>query len=228
MSTIEEAMAAFDSETKAGSDELLKVVSKTNEDLAEMAKRHDNEKFRLQSVQSQAVHRLRSYEFKRRDERDVFEHNLRNSAKIARAAKKLEKARKQEQPTVKLESLSTACERDRTGSRVAEIYVKWAERPLNQGDIVGDFGWRRTHEQPMSPEQVQIALEKLQLLGQGKENADKLKITYSRNCGCSSCPCSPGYVVSYANKEFRSYKGARDLTVLWLSIETVTTEAVQS
>ena len=66
------------------------------------------------------------------------------------------------------------------------------ERPIEQGDILGDFAWRR--EVTYTP----IAKDKTfrqtiaDYLGCDVEG---LKFVFDRYCGCSMCACSPGIVV---------------------------------
>lgn len=79
--------------------------------------------------------------------------------------------------------------------RLAEVYAD-SDRPIYNGDVAGDFDWRRTHEAPCSPrEALDAAWPKLAEFFPGLDRAS-VKVHYSRHCGCSMCPCSPGFVVT--------------------------------
>jgi hypothetical protein len=78
------------------------------------------------------------------------------------------------------------------------VFVDDVDRPFNNGDIMGDFAWRRTHAAPVKPSELKKKLiDRLAPLGIEIEN-----VSYNRYAGCSSCPCSPGYVVKLKNQAY--------------------------
>ena len=81
---------------------------------------------------------------------------------------------------------------------VLKVYVE-VERPIDNGDIAGDFEWRRTHKRPTSPKNIKRLLKR-----DFNVDPDMVDVAYDRNCGCSMCPCSPGYRVKVKDsKDFR-------------------------
>lgn len=80
-------------------------------------------------------------------------------------------------------------------TRLAEVYAD-SGRPILNGDIVGDFAWRRTHEVPCSPAAVlDVVWPRLEEVFPTLKRSD-VQVRYSRHCGCTMCPCSPGFVVT--------------------------------
>jgi hypothetical protein len=76
------------------------------------------------------------------------------------------------------------------GDRIATVYVSGV-RPFDQGDLIGDFAWRREHSAPVAPK-VMLALIAPDFY---KKHFVKIrKISYDRKAGCN-CGCSPGYKV---------------------------------
>lgn len=66
------------------------------------------------------------------------------------------------------------------------------DRPIMNGDVIGDFQWRRDHKAPLTRKQaLKYFSEIFQNFGLEVE-----KVSYSRKAGCSMCPCSPGFVVT--------------------------------
>jgi len=93
-----------------------------------------------------------------------------------------------------------------SGSNRSIIVFADHDRPFDKGDLAGDFAWRRQHQAPYSPKEL---LEKLteKFAGTGIE---VVSAKYSRKAGCSTCPCSPGYIVAIKG----SYGGPR--RAIWL------------
>jgi len=88
---------------------------------------------------------------------------------------------------------------DKRGPAMALVFVDDIANRPGMKDIIGDFMWRRTVGAPLSEADV-LALVKPLLNNHG------LKPTRARwniRAGCS-CPCSPGYVVSGAEKFYGS------------------------
>lgn len=81
-------------------------------------------------------------------------------------------------------------------SRMATIYIE-QDRPFKQGDIVGDFVWRREHDAPIPAKVV-----KAWFCGVTGCNPEDIKVSYSRYAGCTTCPCSPGYKVMHTSRTF--------------------------
>ncbi len=81
------------------------------------------------------------------------------------------------------------------------VYVD-TSRPLDKGDILGDFAWRRTHSSPLPNEVVKrIITPTLQRLG---FDLTSIEVKYDRYAGCSMCPCSPGYTVKLIREKNNS------------------------
>ena len=77
--------------------------------------------------------------------------------------------------------------------RVAEVFVNVKDRPLfdtESGGILRDIIWRQEHAAPVKENVVKAWVAK-----QLNIPAELLIVTYNRNCGCTMCPCSPGYEV---------------------------------
>lgn len=99
----------------------------------------------------------------------------------------------------------------RPSKRLAEVYVRdeRAPRPFEKGDIAGDLAWRREHSAPLSVRALRALLSDI-----GEEALSKAAtIRYSRKCGCSMCPCSPGFVV-LADEE-----SLDDKRLVWLTLK---------
>jgi hypothetical protein len=74
---------------------------------------------------------------------------------------------------------------------VAMVYIDQG-RPFNEGDLMGDFAWRREHEPALTADEV-LSLVREKLVEEGVKG--EFRIKYDRKAGCGGCPCSPGYVV---------------------------------
>jgi hypothetical protein len=83
------------------------------------------------------------------------------------------------------------------------VYVD-ISRPFDRGDIVADFAWRRSDHMTADKEKVLAALEPF-LEKKGLTRADILSCRYDRFCGCSMCPCSPGFTVKLKREIDHSY-----------------------
>ena len=75
------------------------------------------------------------------------------------------------------------------GTTLAKVYVK-IHRPFHDGEMLADFGWRMNHRAPIPPREIKQRIAALFEI-----DPDDLTAVYDRNCGCSMCPCSPGYRV---------------------------------
>ena len=82
-------------------------------------------------------------------------------------------------------------EQYKRGRKSVVVFIK-NQRPLDKGDLVGDFVWRRVHKKLYSNEEILDVIEPV-LMSKG---LGVVKIRYSKYAGCSMCPCSPGYVVT--------------------------------
>lgn len=82
------------------------------------------------------------------------------------------------------------------------IFINEPKRPINKGDIDGDFIWRREisySSLEKNQELIQIAAKQLNC------QLEDIKIKFSRKAGCSMCPCSPGLFVYKKNFSRPSY-----------------------
>lgn len=85
-------------------------------------------------------------------------------------------------------------DRERRVANRLSVYVPEPDRPINNGDILGDLAWRRNHKPPKIKKQVIEAL--VPFLKENNLTPENIiSIGYDKYCGCSMCPCSPGYVV---------------------------------
>lgn len=75
-------------------------------------------------------------------------------------------------------------------NKTVRVYADDA-RP-GPSNILADIAWRRNHVQPF-PTKVIAEFVAPILKGEGIEIQS---IRYDKYCGCSMCPCSPGYVVT--------------------------------
>lgn len=80
--------------------------------------------------------------------------------------------------------------------KIGVVYVPYVDRPfdkgiLKDGNLADEFVWRRTHNEPFH-RQVIWNIIKDTFATNGFEIAS---VTYDKYAGCSTCPCSPGYVV---------------------------------
>jgi hypothetical protein len=73
------------------------------------------------------------------------------------------------------------------------------DRPILNGDIAGDFNWRRTIDysdlaaHPDFKEHIRAWLSKNYGLDL---DLDEVSIKFSQYAGCAMCPCSPGLLVN--------------------------------
>ncbi len=88
---------------------------------------------------------------------------------------------------------------------VAIVFVNEVERPIENGDILGDFAWRRNHRPPhhLKPQVLELVSEALDI------PIDELRVEYNRKAGCSMCPCSPGFIVRGAGPNAWMHDQAR-------------------
>jgi len=96
----------------------------------------------------------------------------------------------------------------RPSSRIAEVYYS-PDRP-GMHDIKADFQWRRSHKPPRVIPQIRDAIMATIVAKFGLNFVDNLEIRYSRHCGCSMCPCSPGWIVKAKGRE------TFDKIMIWL------------
>jgi len=99
---------------------------------------------------------------------------------------------------VKIETQKVERKR-KPSSRIAEVYYS-PDRPGMQ-DIVADFQWRRDHTPPRVIPQIRDTIMAAIVSKFGVNFVDNLEIRHSRHCGCSMCPCSPGWVVKAKGRE---------------------------
>ena len=77
------------------------------------------------------------------------------------------------------------------GKTFIKVYIDDQRRPMNSGGtVLQDIEWRRNHTQPTKPADIKRFLADRYGL-----DADAIRVRYDRHCGCSMCPCSPGYRV---------------------------------
>jgi len=92
-------------------------------------------------------------------------------------------------------------------TKIARVYADEARPSETGGSVVDDLMWRRTHEQPTRNEIIAGFIAE-ELDKQGIE-FKTIKAKYNRFCGCSMCPCSPGYDIIITKGEgqrFPSFK----------------------
>lgn len=97
------------------------------------------------------------------------------------------------------------------------VFVQTPDRPIDNGDVIGDFAWRRNHEAPLPAREV------LELVKSYLEANDYIAegAFYSRKAGCSMCPCSPGYIIRVKKSYVGKWKA------LWITHKEVELKAIQ-
>ena len=93
---------------------------------------------------------------------------------------------------MKINQINDECKKI-SSSRIGEVYYA-PDRPGMQ-DIEGDFVWRRTHKPAATIEAIRQAIIGPLIEKFGEQALKDLKIRHSRYCGCTMCPCSPGWIV---------------------------------
>lgn len=92
-----------------------------------------------------------------------------------------------------IEQAQPSNDRHRYSSKFLQVYVP-SERPFENGKILEDLAWRRNHEKPNHLKPF-VAEAIKSFLADKDHTLDDVTIVYDRYCGCSMCPCSPGFVV---------------------------------
>jgi hypothetical protein len=98
--------------------------------------------------------------------------------------------------------------------RVARIYVDQKERPINQGKIIEDFAWRRNHKPPKLNKKLAELMKKY--FDANNIKYEDIIVRYSRYCGCTMCPCSPGFNINVKGFEAASIYYVVDI---WVEVD---------
>lgn len=87
--------------------------------------------------------------------------------------------------------------------RIAEVYGAEATQRPGMQDIVQDFAWRRS----CGPSKDKAFRQELRRMVEEVVAREfplfagcELKIRWDRHCGCTMCPCSPGFVVELVGR----------------------------
>jgi len=88
------------------------------------------------------------------------------------------------------------------------VFIK-EERPIDKGDILGDFVWRRKVNYSSLAKNQELKNLIAQYL---QVSVEEVKLKFSRNAGCSMCPCSPG-LFAYTNKPRYMYDRLPSISV---------------
>jgi len=120
---------------------------------------------------------------------------------------------------VKVRKIQT-CGRERITYRgkytkIMSVYAD-DERPFNKGDIVADFAWRRNHSSPVKSKVIRNLV--IPILEKKGYNTKDISVNYDKMCGCSMCPCSPGYTVRIL-RELNDHAHSDDIIDVWTTIE---------
>ena len=100
-------------------------------------------------------------------------------------------------------------------TKIMSVYAD-SDRPFNKGDILGDFDWRRSHSRPVKTKVIKALV--IPILEKEGYNPKNVSINYDKHCGCSSCPCSPGYAVRIL-KEVNESAYMDDIIDVWVTIK---------
>lgn len=90
-------------------------------------------------------------------------------------------------------------------------------RPLDDGDIVGDFAWRfsdlRSHYAEVAKDKnFRNVVRRWLVKNKYVRKEDKITFHFSRYTGCGMCPCSPGIIVRSEGLN------GRDIPALWVEV----------
>ena len=98
--------------------------------------------------------------------------------------------------------------KQRPSSRIAEVYYS-PDRP-GMHNIIEDMKRRLSHRPPRVIPQIRDTVMTIIVAKFGVNFVDNLEIRHSRHCGCSMCPCSPGWVIKAKGRE------TFDKIMIWL------------
>ena len=91
------------------------------------------------------------------------------------------------------------------------------KRPIEQGNIMGDFIWRRQvdfKDYARDPKIKDFVVRYLNERYNMNLVAEDMQLSFSRKAGCRSCPCSPGLVLKYKER----YMNRADPRALYLHV----------
>lgn len=83
-------------------------------------------------------------------------------------------------------------------SGILLVFLKEEDRPIYNGDILGDFAWRRQVDYSGIAKNALFQKFILQVLKekfQKEFTREEVSFRFDRKAGCRMCPCSPGIVV---------------------------------
>lgn len=84
------------------------------------------------------------------------------------------------------------------GVRVAKVFE--SKRPIANGNVLGDISWRMANAN--SDTRVKTQALKAAYAEILNVPVESVKVSFSKYCGCSACPCSPGWDVYLSEDVF--------------------------
>ena len=104
-----------------------------------------------------------------------------------------------------------------------KLYVSW---PLDKSDQFQSLFFSRN----LKPNEELKRILKNEFIVRMNQNIsadlneEDVELSWSKHCGCNTCPCSPGYNVYYNSDTIFNRKGLyeklRNITTSWIKLET--------